>query len=352
MKILQVILGMKKAAGTSVFCAEVCNALVAAGHEVTLAYLCFVPERDYPVDKRVREWLIKDLDISPRQYDIAHVHGLWSPELHQAIRKIRAAGVPYVLSPHGMSAPWSFRHKWWKKWPAWFLYQRDDMKAAAAIHCTTELEAKWNGKFNACFVVPIGTFMPPEIESLDKGGVLRVLFVGRIYPVKGLVNLVRAAEILKLAGVSAVRFRIVGPNQAGHQEELLSLATSLGVADLFDWAGPKFGDELAVEYDACDMLILPSFTENFGAVVVDALAHGKPVLASRYTPWETLVAHKCGWWVDNAPGSLAETFKNILSLSREQMRQMGVRGRALAKTEYEWTAIAEKLVCMYTRYVK
>ena len=97
------------------------------------------------------------------------------------------------------------------------------------------------------------------------------------------------------------------------------------------------------------MLILPSFTENFGATVVDALSHSKPTLASTFTPWKILEERKCGWWVSNEPEKLAETFKKIAALSAEELEAMGKRGRKLAEEKYIWNVVCEAMIKGYKK---
>lgn len=340
MKILQITTGMQKASGVTSFVANLVAELKARNveTEVVMTATGFAP------------------------CDVVHIHGLWSPLLHRASKWARENGIPVVWSTHGMSAPWSMWHKWWKKLPAWWLYQKWDLKRAAAIHCTTDLEVEWNRKlgFKNCFVAPLGTNEALTQRHRDTERLegcrdcLKVLFVGRIYPVKGLENLVRAAALIKRSNNRTMLFRIVGPDQAGHQAALMKLAEELGVSDLFEWPGPKFGEELSAEYGSCDLLILPSFTENFGGVVIDALAHGKPVIASKFTPWKVLEDEHCGWWVDNKPESLAvalsalvdaenSTFQNIRTL----LREMGLRGRKLVEERYTWSAVCDKMVRGY-----
>lgn len=267
-----------------------------------------------------------------------------------------------------MTAPWSMRHKWWKKRLVWHLLQKWDLKHAAAIHCTTDLEVEWNKKlgFKNCFVAPLGTNENltqghGDIERVEGGSdCLRVLFVGRIYPVKGLVNLVNTAALIKQSdnlNNRTIRFRIVGPDQAGHQAELMKLAEELGVADLFEWPGPKFGEELSAEYDNCDLLVLPSFTENFGGVVIDALAHGKPVIASKFTPWRVLEEERCGWRVEllgektkcQGEGEQGTTLDSALreAMARKDLREMGARGRKLVEARYTWAAVCDKMIKGY-----
>ena len=358
MKILQVITGIRRAAGTSVFCGELANALVGSGCQVEVAVCAPTMKDAYPLDSAITVLNITEaisrISRGVLHPDIVHIHGLWSPPLHQMSKCARANKIPVVWSTHGMTAPWSMRHKWWKKWFAWHLYQRRDLSSAKILHVTTEQEAGWNRKLglkNVQVVVPLGTYLPPinAHQTCRSCEYLRVLFVGRIYPVKGLMNVVHAAALLKDVHV---RFRVVGPDQAGHKAELLKEAARLGVSELFEWAGPKYGEELRKEYEECDMLILPSFTENFGAVVVDALAHGKPVLASRFTPWKVLSEEKCGWWVSNDPHSLASTLSDIQLLDVSELSDMGNKGRKLIKQSYVWDVVCDSMKSAYKQLEK
>lgn len=318
------------------------------------------------VESHVRESLelgveIRELEDGYRP-DVVHVHGLWLPLFHKAAQWARAKGIPIVWSTHGMTAPWSMRHKWWKKLPAWLLYQKRDLRKAAAIHCTTNLEVEWNKAlgFKNCFIAPLGTnehqFHSPT-PTRNSNYTHTLLFVGRIYPVKGLVNLIRAWGIaMKQLSVSCSPFpvphsnwklRIVGPDQAGHQADLEKLVDELGLRNSVEFPGTKFGNELSAEYENCDCLVLPSFTENFGATIVDALAHGKPCIASTFTPWNELQDRGCGWWVSNEPSKLSVAINEMISLPDTERREMGARGRKLVEEKYTWDAVVKKIVKAY-----
>lgn len=351
MKIFHIIAGLPQAAGTSVFVGEITNVLAKGGHDVTVAVVVGnpnVPGR-YPLNKNVKLISIADLGYEKELPAIAHIHGCWDYPLHHACRWANQNHVPIVWSPHGALSPWAMRHKRWKKIIPWYLYQRHDLASAQVLHATTELEIGWNQWFGFAgkpVLVPLGVHLPQKFNKRVRmvNEPLRVLFVGRVYPVKGLLNVVRAAA--KLKDVS-IRFRIVGPDQAGHQSELIAEADRLGVSSMFEWPGPKFGEELSDEYEACDILILPSFTENFGATVAEALAHGRPALASRFTPWRILDERKCGWWVDNEPSTLAETLRAVALLDAETLTTMGMKGRKLVAEQYSWQAVGSQLESVY-----
>lgn len=353
MKSLQVIFGLQKAAGTSVFCAEVANGLAEAGHEVTVAVIEPGKEDGYPLDKRVKVISIESLldNRSVNEFEVVHIHALWTPVLHRVSEWAHKNKIPVVWSTHGMTAPWSMRHKWWKKVPAWWLYQRRDLRGAAAIHCTTEQEVEWNQKlgFRHCVVVPLGTNSKPGHHVAAEHKTL--LFVGRIYPVKAIDRLIKAFGMVKEDFRKNWRLRIVGPDQAGHQAMLAKMVRELRVSGSVEFAGPKFGNELDAEYDKCDCLALVSHTENFGATIVDAMAHGKPVIAGDKTPWREVSERKCGWWVSNEPEQLSFTIATMMTMSDLERCDMGARGRKLVEEKYTWGAVATKMIEGYEEVI-
>lgn len=337
-KILHVCPDAAPSSGVNCFCSRLNEALCAQGVDSSV----------------VREYAPRSSPLIP-QPSLLHLHGLWLGVHHQAAVWARQNGVPVVWSTHGMTAPWSMRHKWWKKLPAWWLYQKRDLQRAAVLHATSEQEVEWNRKLglaNRQVLVPLGSDLhqspgtnPQSPGTKHQAPGTIILFVGRIYPVKGLMNLVRAAALLP-PPPPAIRFRIVGPDQAGHRAELEAECARLGVKNV-QFVGEKHGAELDAEYEACDVLALPSFTENFGGVVVDALAHGKPVIASKFTPWRELEEKGCGWWVDNAPESLAKTIAAAAGLPRERRVEMGEKGRALVEANFTWQAVAKSMLACY-----
>ena len=335
MKVLHIITSMQKAAGTTTFVENVVRGLCARGHDAEV----IMAEDKFEF------------------CDVMHIHGLWSGLLHKASQFAWKNHIPVIWSTHGMTALWSMHHKWWKKLPAWWLYQRRDLRRAAAVHCTTAQEVEWNRKLGIvkCMVAPLGTrgvreqgtsfAKATEVKTGNREQGRRLLFVGRIHPVKGLANLIRAWSLCKPLNW---RLRIVGPDQVGHQADLEALVAELGITGSVEFVGPKFDAELSSEYANCDCLVLPSFTENFGGVVVDAMAYGKPCIASQSTPWNELSECKCGWWVSNEPQALAGAINEMMSLSDSERHTMGERGRKLVEEKYTWVAVVKTMELAYT----
>ena len=360
MRVLHVITGLPKAAGTSVFCGEVCNGLVKAGHDVTLTVIDPQRKDGYPLDARIKLISISSILTTNRQplttnhYDLIHIHALWSPILHKVNKWAQHNGLPVVWSPHGMLAPWAMKHKWWKKCIPWYLYQKGDLKRARLLHATSEQEKRWIERFGfgrSIVVAPLGTAIEPLKMPVEKQS-RTLLFVGRIYPVKAIDRLIQSFAMVPEGVRKGWKLRLVGPDQAGHKESLELRVKSLELGEVVEFAGPKFGEKLNCEYDTCDCLALVSHTENFGATVVDAMAHGKPVITGDKTPWEVVLERRCGWWVSNEPAKLSAAICEMMSMSDEERWQMGERGRRLVEEKYTWKAVVETVVKGYETVVK
>lgn len=358
MKILHVITGLRKAAGTTVFCVRVAEACARAGHTVAIAVPARNPESDEVLEGvPVVTW--EPRGPLPFKPEFIHVHGLWTPWLHRAQAWARRERIPVVLSPHGMLAPWAMAHKRWKKMLPWALYQRADVRRAALIHTTAEQETRWVralGFGNPVAEVPLGTDLPAEPAPHD-GPVKNLLFVGRIYPVKGLDLLLKAWSLAK-GLLEDWHLLLVGPDQAGHMAELERLAVSLGLttrrgsaegvgaADV-TFTGPLYGPEKDVAYRMARGLILPSYTENFGGVVIDALAFSLPVLTSAATPWRHLEAARCGQTFDLDPEALVEALAVFTARTDAERREAGLLGRALVERDYTWEAVGRRMAKAY-----
>jgi glycosyltransferase involved in cell wall biosynthesis len=140
---------------------------------------------------------------------------------------------------------------------------------------------------------------------------------------------------------------IVGPSEGGHRAELEERVRQLDLQDVVSFAGPVADEEKWSEYQKADLFILPTYSENFGIVVAEALATGCPVLTTTGTPWQELKTHRCGWWVEPRPPSIAQALRDAVGRSDEQRRRMGERGRALVENKYSWTGVAKKMERVY-----
>jgi glycosyltransferase involved in cell wall biosynthesis len=274
-------------------------------------------------------------------------HGIWTQPNHAAATLAKELGLPLVTSTHGMLAPWALRHKAWKKRLGWRLYQRRDLSQTRVFRATAKHEAdaiRSMGFTQPIAVIPNGVEIPEWTEP-SKGSEARVLlFVGRICPVKGLLNLVKAWATVGPSGWCCI---IAGPDEAGYRAEVEAAIRSAGVQGDFSFRGSVDGKAKWQLYRSADLLVLPSFTENFGLVVAEGLACGVPVITTKGTPWEELPARQCGWWIDIGVEPLTAALREAMALSDEQRRAMGQRGRRLVEENYSWPKIGADMKAVY-----
>jgi glycosyltransferase involved in cell wall biosynthesis len=279
---------------------------------------------------------------------VIHDQGIWLMSNHAAVRVARKTRTPMVVSLRGMLEPWAINHNGFKKKIAWSLYQKRDLDAVDLIHATSRQEADnfmELGLRKPVAVIPNGVDLPPlRKRTRFAGDVRTILFLSRIHPKKGLLNLVSAWQQVRRDGW---RIIVAGPDENGHQREVMAAVCAAGLQDSIEFIGPV-GDEAKWEsYSKADLFVLPTFSENFGIVVAEALACGVPVITTTGTPWQELVAHECGWWVEIGAEPLAEALQSAMALSDEERHNMGERGRQLVTVSYSWGKIAEDMVKAY-----
>jgi glycosyltransferase involved in cell wall biosynthesis len=141
--------------------------------------------------------------------------------------------------------------------------------------------------------------------------------------------------------------KITGPDEARHLAEHQALREKWMLTDLVQFTGPLENEELRNAYRSADLFVLPSYTENFGMAVGEALSWSLPVIATKGTPWEILTSRDCGWWVDTKVAGLAAGLEAAVSVPRPQLKEMGRRGRVVAEEQFEWTSITRKFIKFY-----
>lgn len=356
MKILHVITGLPKAAGTSVFCGEVANGLAAMGHDVTIAVVNPDAPNLYPLKSQVKLVSISSI-LTTNDYEVVHLHGLWSLALHKVSAWARRNKIPVVWSPHGMLQKWALKNKLLKKVVALALYQWRDLTKADLLHATAESEVEDIRRLklkNKIVVAPLGVRIDAETDDKKQDENLKrtLLFVSRVQRKKGLPVLIDAWAKLPNELRQNWEVRIVGPDQEGHISELKSQCAKLGVLNDFTFVGPKYGEDLNREYKSADLFVLPTHSENFGSVVIEAMAREVPVICSQGAPWKELETYKCGWWPEDSVNALQSVLMKSMSLSDEERKEMGKRGRKLVEGKYTWDAVCKAMVNGYKDILK
>src|SRR5437867_700648 len=146
----------------------------------------------------------------------------------------------------------------------------------------------------------------------------------------------------RLAGASSLV--IAGDGDKQYAKEINSQIQERRLTQTVRMIGHVSGDAKREFFEATDILIIPSHTENFATVVAEALACGIPVIASHGTPWSRVEEIGCGLWVDNDPACLAAAMERMTSMP---LREMGSRGRAWMQREFAWDSLATRMTHVY-----
>ena len=379
MKLLHVVasyLPARRYGGTIVSVHGLCRALAARGHDVHVYTTSVDGPGDSPVPHGVpvnidgvkvwyfaskhlrRIYRAPGLGVALRRhvgdFDVVHTHAIYLWPLWTAARSAERAGVPYVVSPRGMLEKELIEQKnaWMKSALIGFV-ERRTLEGAAAIHVTSRREADEAANFgfnlrkvreipNGVDLAAVDRRLSPHdgIQQIIGRGPF-VLFLGRINWKKGLDRLVAA-----LTQAPGVRVVIAGNDEDGYQRIVEGRAAAAGVSDRMVFAGEVAGDEKAALLSAARGLVLPSYSENFGNVVLEAMAAGRPVIVTPEVGVADLVERSgAGVVVSGAAEPLGAAITSVVFDTAHGDR-MGRLGLATAR-RFSWSSVAEQMEQLY-----
>jgi glycosyltransferase involved in cell wall biosynthesis len=349
-------------------------------------------------------------------YDLIHIHGVWSFATAAAARAAESHGTPFVVRPAGMLSQYSWGHRGWKKQVYWRLVESRTLERAAGFHVTSHQEAAEVRALlpNAqVFVIPNGVdeqafslkrfqtritadsslqerdceralSSPKEVgveaksgpsEGLGSGNkttvgkstvlnILRdrcndlatdvplVLFLSRLHPKKGIVDRLLPAFV---AMQSVATLAIVGEEDSrapGYEREIRNAIERLGLDPRVTLLGPVYGDDRWSLFDAADVFVLPSHSENFGIVVAEAMARACPVVVTdTVQSCDHVALANAGEIVPGNASELAAALDRVLS-NREINKAYGDAGREYAEQHFRWDKIAREIRQMYDRCLR
>lgn len=277
---------------------------------------------------------------------IIHSHGLWMmPNIYPA--KIPRSSI-LVTSPRGTMSDWAWKRSYLIKRFAWIIGQGRMLRRTNCFHATADhevLDIRRRGFTQPVAMIPNGIDLP-SLENVCRPSNHRILlFLGRLHPVKGLENLIDSWK-----AVSPIykkwKLVIAGGGSVGYEKQLRDQAKNLKV-ERIEFLGPVFGVEKFKLMASADLYVLPSFTENFGVSVAEAMACGTPVITTDQTPWTSLQKMNSGWCIKVGTASLTECLTKVLAIERSKMEEMGARARHWMKADYSWDEIAKKTLITY-----
>jgi D-inositol-3-phosphate glycosyltransferase len=235
------------------------------------------------------------------------------------------------------------------------IAQQADLLIASTTDEADDLVRSYKANPEHIHVVPPGidlaTFQPLDRaearRKIGYGPGRLLLFVGRLERLKGVDVAIKALALLRDRDHDDLRLIVLGEDvrdgDESEKERLKAVATSLGVRDRVDFLGSVAHHELPYFYAAADAVVMPSYSESFGLVALEAQACGRPVVASGVSGLRSVVRDEVsGYLIDgHDPALYAERIGRLLA-DPELAQQMGLRGRLLAQ-RFSWTRTADRL---------
>ena len=286
-----------------------------------------------------------ELQFTPLACDVVHLQHVWDPYMHIMARRARRAGIPYIITPRGMLEPWIMARHVRRKQLALWLYQRNDINRAACLHATCNAEMQQLRRLgfnNPIAVVPNGIDLSAIPYNPQAKNTRKVVFISRLHPKKGIELLLDAWKTMDTTGWS---LEIAGEGSPNYVESLANkIKTEKINAQL---VGAMYGTKKWDFLASAELMILPSYSENFGMVVAESLAMGVPVITTHDTPWQELETHQCGWWIALSVDNIRTALTQAFALTATERQLMGERGRELMLQNYQIDAVAQKMKKLY-----
>lgn len=381
MKVLHVIpAAAPKYGGPSHALVPMCRALIARGVDVQIASTDAEPGGHIPVELQSqtsyegvpaiffrKDWseafkysrtMANWLDRNVADFDVTHIHGVFSHACLSAARACQRARVPYLIRPLGNLDPWSLRQKPVRKNLFLNLGGKRMLRGAAAVQYTSATEKKLSEgalDLNHGVVIPLGVELGRNVEpasSNENSGSVGgrrpyVLVLSRLQPTKGIDVLIDAfVSLLKDDNFRNWQLVIAGDGSPQYVAALKRRIEASNARESVALAGWLDGEAKADALNHASLLALPSYHENFGLCVVEAMARGVPVLVSPHVNLaHEIEASGAGWISEVDTVALRNTMLRALG-DDDECRRRGEAGRVLAR-KFDWHSVADALVRLY-----
>ena len=304
----------------------------------------------FPLQQALREAI-------PRA-DIVHLHSLYLFHTWAAARLCRQHGVPYLLRPHGTLDPFLWKRHRGRKAILEALFQNRVLREAAAIHYTADEEMRLAAPYaqgTRGIVVPNGLDLD-QYATLPQAGAFRarhpeiggrriVLFLSRLNFKKGLDILIPAfaRAAMRFPGLHLV---IAGPDD-GMEAPTRGWVAAEGIGGRTTFVGMLDHKAKLAAFRDASMFVLPSYSENFGIAIVEAMACGLPVaISDKVNIWREIEQAGAGL---TGPPDVDTVAQQIETLAGDPAAaaDMGNKGKALVAERFSWSMIARQLETVY-----
>jgi poly(glycerol-phosphate) alpha-glucosyltransferase len=290
--------------------------------------------------------------------DLVHLHGLWMHTSLATLAFTHKTRRPHLVSPHGMLDPWALDNSRWKKRLAATFFEDANLGSAGCLHALNPAEEKAireYGYTGPVCVIPNGVDLPtsdgtpgaapwwtktaPEKKTL--------LYLGRIHPKKGLLNLLKAWARLEPGLRQAWRLVIAGWDENRHLLTLRRMAQALRIESTVLFPGALYGEDKKGAFHYCNGFILPSVSEGLPMVLLEAWAHGKPVLMTPQCNLPEGYEADAAIRIETSPESITEELRRFMALDDAERDRIGANGYCLVTRRFAWPVIAAEMAVVY-----
>ena len=300
--------------------------------------------------------MMKALRVHAKDYDLIHLHSVFLWPTWAAARMARRNNVPYILSPRGMLVKELIMRKNRILKTVWItLIERNNIAGAATVHLTSDAERNDLSAF--VFRIAGTVVIPNGVENLmdwNKNEVSKdilevienqplVLFLGRINWKKGLDRLIKAMTFMQ-----DVQLVIAGNDEEDYLPGLQRLVAENNLESHVSFVPRNVsGADKEALYAAAKVFVLPSYSENFGNTVLEAMIRSVPVVVTPEVGAAEVVQNSCsGLVVDGDPKIMGNAIRELLG-DESEMARMGVAGKVEAESNYTWSKISESMSQLY-----
>ncbi|MEA5503445.1 glycosyltransferase [Halotia wernerae UHCC 0503] len=312
---------------------------------------------EFAFSKDFTTWLWQNI----YNYDLLHIHAIFSYASTAAMAIARLKGVPYIIRPLGQLCEWSLQQSAIKKQIYLKLIEKCNINSSRAIHFTSEQERKEASQLELTspnFILPHGFSIPNRIfdarQRLCKYFNLPenepiILFLSRLHPKKGLDYLIPA-----LGKLSDYKFTFIlsGSGDLDYETEVKSLLISHGIDNRTHLTGFVKGELKNLLIQGADLFTLTSYSENFGVAVLEALAMGTPVVVTPGVALANMIAQEqLGYVAEFDVAAIASSIQQALDHAHAA-KEMGDRARQFVLKNHTWEKISSDLVTVYRSVLK
>jgi len=285
-------------------------------------------------------------NLKEKKFDIVHNHSLWLIQNLYPSWAAYQSNTPIIISPRGTLSEPAMKSGSKLKKLFWFLLQKPALKDATYFHATSLSELhdiRSHGFKQPIIQIPNGLNIPSNVTRYKEASKRKkkFLFLGRIHPIKGLENLLVAWSAFENEHPEW-HLEIAGPDSYNYLSKLKQLSYKLNL-NRIKFIGEVTGPTKEDLFHSSSILILPSFSENFGMVIAEALSRGIPCIASHGTPWQDLPNKNAGWWISNSAETIFLALREASLKSSKELEIMGENGKnwimedfSLKKNALKW----------------